>query len=129
MSRLLGWIFLCIICIAGVAAAAPEQKAGVGPVCLYDSRSYSDGAYVCVQKSLMLMCSSDGAKATWKPVADHEINERCTVPVTLDHPPEPRRSTEQQSHRHWRHVLSHRVRPVVESSARCFVFVGKQYCE
>jgi hypothetical protein len=129
MSRFLGWIFLCVFCVAGMAAAAPEQKAGVGPVCLYDSRSYSDGAYVCVQKSLMLMCSSDGAKATWKPVADHDLNERCTAPVTLDRSPEPHRSTEQHAHRHWRHALSHRLRPFAESSARCFVFVGKQYCE
>jgi Protein of unknown function (DUF1496) len=126
MKRYFGGIFIGLCC-AGAVAAAPEQKAGVGPVCLYDSKSYSDGAYVCVQKSLMLVCSSDGTRATWKPVGDREINERCTAPVTLHHPQHPLES--QPPRRHWRHVILHRIHPVVENAAKCFVFVGKQYCE
>src|ERR1700677_3446484 len=46
MSRYLVWILMCFGC-AGAVSAAPEQKAGIGPVCLYDSKSYSEGAYVC----------------------------------------------------------------------------------
>ena len=122
MSRYFVWILIGLCC-AGAVVAAPERKAGVGPVCLYDSKSYSDGAYVCVQKSLMLMCASDGTRAVWKPVADRDLSERCTVPLTLNHPPEP------HPHRHWRHVMLHRTHPVAESSARCFIFIGKQYCE
>jgi hypothetical protein len=122
MKRSFGWMFVGLCC-AGAAAAAPEQKAGVGPVCLYESKSDSNGAYVCVQKSLMLMCSSDGTRATWKPVGDRDINERCTAPVTLH------RGPDQAPRRHWRHAILHRIHPVVDNAAKCFVFVGKQYCE
>ena len=123
MTRHFGGIFIGVCC-AGAVAAAPEQKAGVGPVCLYDSKSYSDGAYVCVQTSLMLMCSSDGTHATWKPVADRELNERCTAPVALHHSPE-----SPPPRRHWRHAVLHRAHPVVENTAKCFIFMGRQYCE
>jgi hypothetical protein len=122
MIRYLAWIFVCMGC-AGAALAAPEQKAGTGPVCLYESRSYSEGAYLCVQKSLMLVCGSDGTHATWKPVGDKDINDRCTAPMTLNYPAGPR------AHSHRRHAILHRVRPVAERSAKCFVFNGKQYCE
>jgi Protein of unknown function (DUF1496) len=122
MSRYFVWIFAGLFC-AGAAVAAPEQKAGVGPVCLYDSKSYSDGAYVCVQKSLMLMCASDGTRAVWKRVVERDLNESCAPPLTLNHPPEAR------PHRHWRHVMLHRIHPVAESSGKCFMFIGKQYCE
>jgi hypothetical protein len=71
----------------------------------------------------MLMCSSDGTRATWKPVTDRDINERCTAPMTLSTPPE------QRPHRHWRHAILHRTHPVAERSAKCFMFIGKQYCE
>ena len=122
MSRYFVWVLICL-CGAGAAAAAPEQRASVAPACLYESKSYSDGAYVCVQKSLMLLCSSDGTRAIWKPVADRDLNDRCTAPITLHHPPE------QRPHRHWRHVMLHRIHPVADSAAKCFMFIGKQYCE
>jgi len=122
MFRYLAWLVICIAC-AGPAAAAPEQKAGAGPVCLYESKAYSDGAYICVQKSLMLTCSADGAHPTWKPVADKDINDRCTAPMTLNYPPEKR------ARFHWRHAIFHRVRPLAAGSAKCFMFTGKQYCE
>jgi len=122
MSRYFIWMVLCLGCGAAVAAA-PEQQAGAGPVCLYDSKSYSEGAYVCAQKSLMLTCSSDGTRAIWKPVGDRDINERCMAPTTLHYPPQPR------PRRHWRHVMLHRIHPVADSAAKCFMFIGKQYCE
>ena len=122
MIRYLAWILICMGC-AGAAVAAPEQRAGGGPVCLYESKAYSEGAYICVQKSLMLTCSSDGARATWKPVGDKDINDRCTAPMTLHYPATPR------VHSHRRHAIFHRPRPLAEGSAKCFVFNGKQYCE
>jgi hypothetical protein len=122
MIRCFVWLFIYMGCSAA-AVAAPEQRPGVGPVCLYQSRSYSEGAYVCVQKSLMQVCSFDGTHATWKPVPDRDINERCTAPVTLNYPPEPR------AHRYRRHALLRRIHPVAEGSAKCFMFNGRQYCE
>ena len=80
------WIFV-YVCCSGAVAAAPlrsELKVTAGPACLYNSKSFSDGAYICVQKSLMLNCSFDGTQATWKIVADRDINERCTAPMALN---------------------------------------------
>ncbi len=122
MIRYFVWILICMGC-SGAAVAAPEQKVNAGPVCLYQSKSYSDGAYICVQKSLMLTCASDGTRATWKAVLDRDLNERCTAPVTLHYPPE------QRAHGHRRHAVLRRVHPVAEGPAKCFMFNGKQYCE
>ena len=88
MMRCLIWIFVCAGCL-GVASAAPELKSNAGPVCLYESRAYSEGAFVCVQKSLMLTCVADGARSFWKSVPNRDINDRCTVPM-VRHLPEPR---------------------------------------
>jgi Protein of unknown function (DUF1496) len=51
--------------IAGPAHAADS-------VCIYQSRSYSEGAFVCVQKSLMQACTFDGNRPVWRIVPDKE---------------------------------------------------------
>jgi hypothetical protein len=121
MMRGLIWMLVGVGCL-GAAFAAPEQKAGSSPVCLYESKAYSEGAFVCVQKSLILTCVADGPRASWKPVADQDVNERCTAPTVAHTPPEPR------THLHRRHFLVARIRPVVDGS-KCFLFIGRQYCE
>jgi hypothetical protein len=122
MIRYFAWMIICVVC-AGAAAAAPDQRANASPVCLYNSKSYSDGAYICVQKSLMLACASDGTHASWKAVLDKDLSERCTASMTLNDPPE------QRLHGHRRHVIVRRVHPLAEGSAKCFAFNGRQYCE
>jgi hypothetical protein len=62
-------------------APAPEQKATRHPVCIYNSSAYSDGAFVCVQKSLMLKCAVDDAKATWTAVTDKDLSDKCLAPA------------------------------------------------
>jgi hypothetical protein len=114
------------ICLSGLFAAEPlraEQASGAGPVCLYQSKSYSEGAFVCVQKSLMLNCSTDGARPTWKVVADRELSERCVAPTAFNYPPLPRR--------HARRMRANRrkMEAARQASAKCFSFNGKQYCE
>ena len=106
----------------GAAFAAPEPKAGSSPVCLYESKAYSEGAFVCVQKSLALTCVADGTRVSWKPVAEKEINDRCTAPTVAHTTPEPR------THLHRRHFVVARIRPVFDGS-KCFLFIGRQYCE
>ena len=105
----------------GSAWAAPEPKPNAGPVCLYESKAYSEGAFVCVQKSLMLTCTADGDRVSWKPVADKDINERCTAPTVQHRPEQPRPRI------HRRHFV-HRAFPFVENP-KCFVFNGREYCE
>jgi uncharacterized protein DUF1496 len=110
----LGW--------SGTAFAAGEQRAGFSPVCLYESRSFSEGAFVCVQKSLMLTCVSDGTHVSWKPVVDKDLNDRCTASTVQHTPPEPR------LHHHRRYLAVNRIRLPIDGS-KCFWFNGRQYCE
>lgn len=102
-------------------AAAQTQSAGI-PLCVYDSKDYSDGAFICVQKSLMLNCSADGTKATWKIVDDKDINARCIAPIA--------RTAESASRPRYRRTA---IRPPVfragDPNAKCFNFNGKRYCE
>ena len=116
-------LMLILMSLSGIALAASPERVGAAPLCLYESKTYSEGAYICVQKSLMQVCTSDGARATWKPVADKDINERCTAPVALNHPVEHRA-------RGWRrHAILRRADPTAERSAKCFMFNGREYCE
>jgi hypothetical protein len=119
MIRQLGWIFACIGCLGSAAASA--EKVGPGPICIYNSRSFSDGAYICVQKSLMLTCAVEGGHATWKPVLDGDLKERCTMPMTLDDPP--------RTHPLRRHAVLRRDHPLAAEPAKCFTFNGNRYCE
>ncbi len=113
-ALILLWCGGLVVC-PGLAAA--------GPACLYESRSYSTGAYICVQKSLMLNCAADGEQATWKLVADRELSERCVAPTVLTASPVPRR------HLRPRFARRHEIEPAKEVSAKCFNFNGKSYCE
>src|SRR5947209_17597023 len=65
----------CFACFGATAALA--QAAPAAPACVYENRSYSDGALICIYRSLMLTCSQDGAKASWKPVTDAKLASVC----------------------------------------------------
>ena len=116
------FIFIFLAC-SGLAAAEPLQSSA-GPACLYGSKSYSNGAYICVQKSLMLTCSFDGMHASWKIVADRDISERCVTPMAFSVP-----SSAPHRHVYRPRMIHHRINPGGESSAKCFAFNGKTYCE
>ncbi|MEW6767070.1 MAG: DUF1496 domain-containing protein [Pseudomonadota bacterium] len=92
------------------------------PLCVYDSKNYSDGAYICAQKSMMLTCAADGAKATWKVVTDKDINDRCVAPILRSVMSEPR-----IRRRHYVQPVTARV--FADPNAKCFNFNGKRYCE
>lgn len=105
-----------------VFPAAAQTQPASAPLCIYDSKDYSDGAFICVQKSLMLNCSADGTKATWKIVDDKDINARCIAPLA--------RTAEPASRPRYRRTA---MRPPVfragDPNAKCFNFNGKRYCE
>jgi Protein of unknown function (DUF1496) len=122
MMRRLIWMLACGSCL-GTAWAAPEPKSNANPVCLYESKAYTEGAFVCVQKSLMLTCTADGARVSWKPVSDKDINDRCTVPM-VQHVP-----VERRLHAHRRHLAVKRTHSLAVDPAKCFLFNGAHYCE
>jgi len=119
IRALVALAFACLGATAALAQAAPAAS----PVCVYDSKSYSDGALICVNRALMLSCSLDGAKASWKPVTDTRLASICEAPSArprvVEAPPRTRH----------RHGLRHPARVNANQSAKCFVFNGKQYCE
>ena len=100
-------------------AQAPSSNA---PLRVYDSKDYSDGAYICAQKSMMLTCQTDGAKATWKIVTDKDINDRCIAPIVRANITEPRV-------RRRNYVRPVTARVYADPNAKCFNFNGKRYCE
>jgi hypothetical protein len=122
MMRRVIWGLVLASC-AATASAEPESKPGAGPVCLYESKAYSEGAFVCVQKSLALTCSADGGRMSWKAVADKDISDRCTAPTMQHVAPEPR------FHAHRHHYVGRRTHPLVDNPAKCFFFNGRDYCE
>ncbi|CAN5164847.1 hypothetical protein BH10PSE11_BH10PSE11_31680 [soil metagenome] len=127
---------LCLLLLLGLPAAAqtpPEQKpstesktpAESKPAalqCVYNSRNYSEGATVCVQKAMMQTCTLDGAKATWTIVTDEKLSSRCTKPA-------PRLSTYQQRAIWNRRNIAREITPPTDSSPFCFYTNGKRYCE
>jgi hypothetical protein len=113
---------LLAVGVAGFTAVATAQSQPASPVCIYGSKSYTDGALICAYRSLMLTCSAEGSKATWKPVTDRSLAGACDT--ISEGPP-----LETPSHPHRGHGIHHAVRINADRSAKCFVFNGKQYCE
>ena len=109
-----------VVCLWPAAASAQAASAAA-PVCVYDSRSYSDGALICVNRALMLSCSLEGGRASWKPVTDQKLADVCEASRT--------RPRVTEAPRRHRHGIRHPVRTNADQSPKCFVFNGKQYCE
>jgi len=112
-------VLLSLSGFAMLSASCPTHAADTA--CVYQSRSYSEGAFICVQKSLMQACTSDGARLVWRIVADKDIADRCVSPLASAQ---------------YRKRIVHRTRvarqiaaPAQPNSAKCFVFNGKRYCE
>lgn len=108
-----GWVplllTLAIISLAGPASAR-------SPACMYASRSYSDGAVVCVQKLLMMMCQADRVRPTWTVVTEKEMTDRCVTSTA-------------SFQRHLSLRVNYRSRNVSVGGSRCFNFDGRLYCE
>ena len=109
----------CLWTTAASAQAAPAAS----PVCVYESRSYSDGALICINRALMLSCSLDGSRASWKPVNDPKLASVCEASRARSRVVE---ATPRPRHRHG---VRHPVKVQADRSPKCFVFNGKQYCE
>ncbi len=114
-------IFLATV-LACLGAEIASAQSAASPVCLYESKSYTDGALICVNRALMLNCSVDGTRASWKPVTDQKLASVCESPTVRP------RVVEAPRPRH-RHGLRHPARINAVQSAKCFMFNGKQYCE
>ena len=112
---------LALLSLFGCAALAANPSHAADSVCVYQSKSYSEGAFICVQKSLMQSCTADGGRLVWRIVADKDIGDRCVSPIP---PAESRKRIVRRTR-----MARQAVPPTQENSAKCFVFNGKRYCE
>jgi hypothetical protein len=113
--------------IAAAIGARPTEAAplNAGPVCVYSNLSFSSGAQICVQKNLMMTCAIDGDRPQWILVSDKALSERCLGPS-------PRKIAEVgvPVHRHViRQVAPRSDAALVPTSAPCFTFNGRRFCE
>jgi hypothetical protein len=120
---------------AGVIALAVAALGSVSPtraadpaLCIYDGNSFSEGAHICAQASLMMTCSVTGDHAIWKVVTDRDISRLCVRPSRED-----TRANVRTRHRVARHYSSNSIAPPTNlpgtNSAKCFTFNGKRFCE
>lgn len=122
----------CLLLVSVLPAAAQtpaEQKAateqGTKPaavVCVYNSRNYSEGATVCVQKAAMQACTADNGKAVWVAVTDETLSRRCTASAR-------RLDKYQRAAIRNRRNIARQISPPANGSPRCFDATGKQLCE
>jgi hypothetical protein len=133
MMRILSLCFLVLLGLPAAAQTPQEQKPAADPkisveskpaalLCVYNSKNYSEGATVCVQKAMMQTCTLDGTKALWVPVTDEKLSSRCTAPA-------PRLSKYQRRAIWNRRNIAREIAPATDSSPFCFYTNGKRYCE
>lgn len=106
--------------------AAADQKPAATPValtCVYNSKTYSDGAFVCVNKNLMLTCAADSSKAIWNVATDQDVHDKCARPAV--------HLTKAQQRAIWqRNNIRRQITRPTGSPPFCFGFDdGPLYCE
>jgi len=129
MPRLPTRIGIFVLALSGPWHAEPARAAGPTPLCIYDGNSFSEGAHICAQASLVMACSIVGERPVWKVVTDREISRLCVTP-----------SRDATGYR-GRHPMVRRspgnvVAPPAEAAVppsggpgKCFTFNGKRFCE
>jgi hypothetical protein len=112
-----------LLCYSIVLTAmlAPQSSlhAQASGVCLYESKSYSEGASICARRSLMFNCSASGGRMVWTIVTDQDMVRLCaSQPGSRFHV--------------WRARAVSRnppPAPMAADAAKCFQFNGRKYCE
>jgi hypothetical protein len=95
------------------------------PLCMYDSKSFSEGADICVQAGLILTCSVIENRPVWSVVTDKELGKLCMKPFRRESDDMPKVSMR----RHVRRSSGIGSVSLTNSSDKCFSFNGKRYCE
>jgi len=127
MLRVATFIGTFALVLTATGATSPARAADP-PLCIYDGNSFSEGAHICGQASLVMTCAVTGDRAVWKVVTDRDISRLCTTSSRSEAGTRPR------AHRHAaRRFSSNSVSPPIgfppTDQAKCFTFNGKRYCE
>ena len=113
-------IRICLIALTATASLPSFLQAQTAGPCLYASKSYSEGASICLRPSLMLSCRAEGARMVWTVVTDQDISRLCSGPVVA------------RFHARSVRTALRRASPPERSTAaaaKCFQFNGRTYCE
>lgn len=109
-----------LIALTAVASLPSPVHAQTAGACLYESKSYSEGASICLRPSLMLSCRTEGARMIWTIVTDQDINRLCSAPAVSRFRGRVIRTASRRA--------SPPARPAA-AAAKCFQFNGRTYCE
>ena len=115
-------VIVTLMLATGARAQTPSP-ASSAPVCIYESESYSEGAYLCIRKGLMLGCTAGAGRVNWTVAADRELSNLCGGGDYRA------RLTPRQRYAQRRRPVATAAPPPASASAKCFVFNGKSYCE
>jgi Protein of unknown function (DUF1496) len=135
MKHILASCLFIALCAPAVAQPSPEQKPAAAPApaatpaapvvltCVYNSKTYSGGAQVCVNKNLMLTCAADSTKAVWNVATDKDAHDKCARPVV--------HLTKAQRRARWqRYNIGRQITRPTGSPPFCFgIDDGPLYCE
>lgn len=111
-------------------ALAQAPAVASSPVCIYQNKTYSAGAAICPQARLMLSCSQEGDKLIWKIISDTALANLCTAPtVTAERPARRRHAARFRPPRSAAVRAAAQVTPATPTSAKCFIFNNRRYCE
>lgn len=113
-------ICICLIALTGVAGLPSPLHAQTAGACLYESKSYSEGASICLRPSLMLSCRLEGARLVWNIVTDQDTIRLCSPPPVSASYGKPARTRVK--------AAAPLPRPAAVA-AKCFQFNGRTYCE
>jgi uncharacterized protein DUF1496 len=113
-------ILACSITLAASFDLSTPLHAQAARVCLYASKTYSEGASVCVGRSLMISCSAAGERMVWTTVADQDTARACAPQAGWRSYTRPVRTSFRRA--------APAAQPVA-NAAKCFNFNGRQYCE
>ena len=114
-----GRLISCLIALAALTSQTPLH-AQTGGTCVYESKTYSEGASICVHRSLMLNCGSSDARLVWKIVTDQDVVRLCW-PQTAS------RFKARRSRARLKSVVL--ATPPADGATKCFQFNGRKYCE
>ena len=86
MLRAIMRVFAVLACCAGYAAAAEKAEGEdvAAPNCVYNSKTFSDGAHICIQRFLLMVCTIENKRPVWKLVPDKELTKYCLTPLSTD---------------------------------------------
>ncbi|WP_291853311.1 hypothetical protein [Bradyrhizobium sp.] len=113
---------VCAGLIAAALCVGPSKllHAETTGVCVYGSKSYSEGASICLRRSLMQRCRLEGGRMVWTIVAEQDVNRLCSSPAVA------------RFHRKPVRAISRATLPLAQPAAavaKCFQFNGRTYCE